>query len=160
MRNARFRGDLSLAREGFDVVLGFGLGSLHGLVSVAELLQSSVYEERSLRRSSDRFEFTLLNPPLRMGAFRSARLIWNGTPLPADRAGVRSSPASQVVPFSSIDDAHPFIFPTGQRTVFTAHPEPATPGRQSVRLELQSVAIPPLVWFEFSADAQDDERAR
>jgi len=154
MRNARFRGDLSLAHEGLQVVLGFGVGSLHGLLGVAELLERSVYEPASLRRTPDGFEFTLLNPPLRMGAFRSARLLWNGVAVAPDRVAVRPGLAATWIPFSAIDAAHPVDLPVGERNVFRAHPEPAPAGRQRVRLELHSVAIPPMVWFEFADEAR------
>jgi hypothetical protein len=44
----------------------------------------------------------------------------------------------------------PFVLPVGQRTEVRATVGDVAAGRHEVRLELQSVAIPPVVWFEFA----------
>ena len=150
MRGAWFRGDLSLLRQGVGVAVAFGFRSLEGLVSVAELLEKAVYEPRSLRRTSTGIAFTILNPPLRMGAFRSARLLWDGADLPPRTALLRTGASPDPVFFDSIDTAHPIEIPVGARTVVELRVPSVAAGRHRVRLELRSVAIPPLVWFEFS----------
>lgn len=154
MRTARLRGDLSLLRQGVDVAIGFGVRSLGGLVSVAELLESSVYERGSLTATPSGFSFTFLNPPLRMGAFSALRLSWNGARVPPEDAQVRTTGSAQPRSFASVDRAHPFVLPVGARTHFEVHLPRAEPGTQRVRLELESVAIPPLVWFEFAEVAR------
>ena len=154
MRAARLRGDLSLVHQGFEIAAGFGVRSLEGLVSVAELLESSVYEAGSLRRTPTGFSFTLLNPPLRMGAFRELRVIVNGVAIPGALASVRLGDPPTETGLNAVDREHPVVLPVGERSRFEVRtPAPAT-GRLQVRLELQSVAIPPRVWFEFSDDVR------
>jgi len=149
MRSSRIRGDLALLREGVEVAVGFGVRSLEGLVDVAELLEHSVYEPRSLRSTGDGFCFTLLNPPLRMGAFSSVRLLWNGSEVDPTRAALAVG-RSAARPLGSIAAASPVTLPIGERVRFSVHAAPVEPGRHRVRLELQSVAVPPLVWLEFA----------
>jgi hypothetical protein len=154
MRFGRLRGDLALAREGVEVAVGFGARSLEGLVDVAELLEHSVYEPQSLRRTPEGFGFVLLNPPLRMGAFSSVRLLWDGTPV-ASGHGAILLPDAPPRPLESIVRGDPVTLPVGRRTRFTVRAEDVANGRHHVRLELQSIAVPPLVWFEFSDELRD-----
>jgi len=156
MRPGHFRGDLSLLRQGIRVAAGFGFHSVEGLVSVVELLEHSVYEAHSLTIGPSGFSFVLLNPPLRMGAFSAVRLFWNGAAVPADAAFIRPGGTTTAIPFSAVRRETPVTIPIGRRTVFLARPESRSPGRQRVRLELQSVAIPPLVWFEFADVAREE----
>lgn len=149
MRFARLRADLSLLREGTDVAVGFGLRSLEGLGGVAEFLEHAVYEPRSLRASGDRLQFTLRNPPLRMGAFRSIRVSFDGRWAAPSDAWVHPGGAPGPIPLDRVDRDHPVTIPIGVRTQFIARGVDRTPRKTRVRLELLSVAIPPLVWYEF-----------
>ena len=148
MRTARLFGDLGLLEQGVEVAVGFGVRPLEGLLGVAELIRSSVYQVGSLSVGPDGLSFTLLNPPLRMGAFSSVRLTVDGVPVPPSdgRLGARGSELRR---FDSIDRDHPIALPIGEPTDFLVALETPLAGRRHVRLELQSVAIPPLVWMEF-----------
>lgn len=156
MRTGRLWGDLSLARQGVEVAVGFGVRSLEGLVDVAELLERSVYEPRSLRKAPEGFGFTLLNPPLRMGAFRSICLFWNGAAVDGDRVTL-TLPDATARSLASIGPMAPVTLPVGERCRYLVRADPVPPGRQHVRLELQSIAVPPKVWFEFADDLAEGE---
>jgi hypothetical protein len=150
----RLRGDLALLTQGVEVAVGFGVRSLEGLADVAELLEHSVYEPRSLRRTSLGFAFTLLNPPLRMGAFSSIRLLWNDAVVDPDRVAL-SLPGGVRRTLASIGRDAPVTLPVGQRAHLEVTANSVQTGRPHLRLELQSVAVPPLVWFEFSDDLNE-----
>ena len=156
MRTGRIVGDLALLEQGVEVAVGFGLRSLEGLVDVAELLEQSVYEPRSLRRTPAGFQFTLLNPPLRMGAFSSVRLIWNGAAIGATDVTI-ALPGEPPRGLDSIAPEHPVTLPVGRRTRFAVVSGNVPSGRQQLRLELQSVAVPPKVWFEFSDEIREPD---
>lgn len=147
MRSAQFRADLGLVREGIDIARDFGFRSLEGLLSVAEMLQHLVYEPGSLATTADGLEFTLLNPPLRMGAFRSITVALDGNSLPPAAVSVDSGNGATAL--ATIGPDSPFTFPSGQRTRFAVVGIEPPGAALTVRLELQSVAIPPLVWYEF-----------
>ena len=153
VRAARLRGDLSLVAQGIEVAAGFGVRSLEGLVSVAELLEHSVYEPASLHTVPGGVSFVLRNPPLRMGAFSALRLLWNGSPVPPGACTVLAPPEARPRRFSEIDRSAPITLPIGRRSRFFAGVVPGE-GSQRVRLELQSVAIPPKVWLEFSDEVR------
>jgi hypothetical protein len=158
VRSGRLRGDLSLLRQGVQVAVGFGFRSLEGLADVAELVEQSVYEPRSLGRTADGFGFTLLNPPLRMGAFSSLRLRWDQRPIDP-RSATISLAGDAPRSLASIDPTSPVTLPVGRRTRFTVAIGQVARGRHHVRLELQSVAVPPKVWFEFSDELREPEEA-
>jgi hypothetical protein len=63
--------DLSLLRQGIRIGWEFGIQSIAELARVGELVERSVYEPSSLATAPGGIRFTLLNPPLRMGAFSS-----------------------------------------------------------------------------------------
>jgi hypothetical protein len=149
LRAGRFRGDLSLLAQGFEVAVTLGVRSLEGLVRVAELLEHSVYEPHSLTKTPNGLSFVLRNPPLRMGAFSAVRLFCNGTAIPAGNVSLAPGRGNPVG-LDRVDREHPVTLPVGERTVFTVRGGFPEKGRIAIRLELQSVAIPPLVWFEFS----------
>jgi hypothetical protein len=149
VRAPRLRADLSLIREGADVAIGFGVRSLEGLGDVAELLHHAVYEKGSLRVSEDGISFTIRNPPLRMGAFRSFQVAVDGMWVPPPNGWVHPGGAPAALTFAQIDRDHPVTLPIGVRTRFLLRSVDRTPRRIRVRLELRSVAIPPLVWYEF-----------
>jgi hypothetical protein len=158
MRLGRWFGDLSLVRQGVQVAVGFGLHSIEGLIDVAELLEHSVYEPQTLRRTPTGFVFTLMNPPLRMGAFSSVRLFWNGQLVDPGQASI-ALPHSPVRALGSIGPREPVTLPVGRRFHFIVQADPVPRGRQRLRLELQSVAIPPLVWFEFDDELRESRSA-
>jgi hypothetical protein len=156
MRSCRLYGDLSLLRQGVEVAVGFGIRSLEGLAEVANLLEQSVYEPGSLARTPDGFAFTLLNPPLRMGAFSSVRILWNGHDVDPGIAAIRL-PGLPDRPLSGISVVAPVTIPVGSRTGFSVASREVARGRHHLRLELQSVAVPPRVWFEFSDEMTERE---
>ncbi len=155
VRFARFRADLSLLREGVDVAVGFGVRSLEGLGGVAEFLEHAVYEPRSFRAIDQGVTFTLRNPPLRMGAFGSIRVGVDGVWTPPSQVSVHPGDAPAPIPLDQVDRDRPVTLPIGLRTAFVLRGVDPTPRRARVRLELLSVAIPPLVWYEF----EDELRA-
>jgi hypothetical protein len=144
MPGARLLADLSVFRQGLYVGFEFGARALAHLTSVGELIQQNVYETGSLRLAGDRVEFVLRNPPLRMGAFSSLGVAFDSTPLAPDVVEVDPGTAGTWYPSA------PITIPVGQRTRIRlkVHPTP-TVGAHHVRLELRSLAIPPLVWLEF-----------
>jgi hypothetical protein len=150
MGSRHLRGDVQLLREGVDLVREFGLPSVDRLLHVAEFLERGVYESRSLRVMPEGVGFTLLNPPLRVGAFSSLRLGWDGAPVPSERAYVRAEGHSIERPLSDITAAKPIELRPGERVGFRLAGVRTDPGSHRVRLELQNIAVPPLVWFEFT----------
>lgn len=144
------RVDVGLLRQGFTLISEFGLRSTERLASVADFLERSVYAPKSLRVLRDGVGFTLLNPPLRVGAFSSLRLAWDGTFLPPDRAFVRPEGHAIDRPLADIELARPIELRPGERSDFRLTGIGIDSNPHRVRLELQSVAVPPLVWFEFA----------
>lgn len=150
MSSHPLRGDVALLRSAVTLVREFGLRSAERLGHVAEFLERSVYAPKSLRAVADGVAFTLLNPPLRVGAFSAVRVAWDGTPVSPGRGFVRVEGHSVERPLSDIRPEEPIELRPGQPTHFRLAPVPAGPGHHRVRVELQSIAVPPLVWFEFS----------
>lgn len=148
MKGHGLRVDLSLLRQGISIGFEFGAVALTELARLGEFIERNVYEPRSLREDNDGISFTLLNPPLRMGAFSDALLRWNGRPVPRNDSWVESA-GGMVRSFAMIGRATPITLPTGQRTRVRFRAEDRASGSQHVRLELRSAAIPPLVWVEF-----------
>jgi hypothetical protein len=155
LRNVRgdvglLRGDVGLLRQGISLVREFGLRSTERLASVADFLERSVYAPRSLRAVPGGVGFTLLNPPLRVGAFSSLRVAWDGAFHPPDQAFVRGEGHAIDRPLADIDLARPVELRPGERVDFRLIGISTTSGLHRVRLELQNIAVPPLVWFEFA----------
>jgi hypothetical protein len=144
-----FRGDVGLLRESLSLIAEFGLRSTARLAYVADFLERSVYASKSLHAVPDGVGFTLLNPPLRVGAFSSVRVAWDGTFVPGERAFLRPEGHSIERPFSDISLSRPVELRPGQRVDFRLLDIPAGSGSHRVRLELSNIAVPPLVWFEF-----------
>lgn len=144
------RGDVGLLREAVSLIREFGLHSAERLAHVAAFLERSVYQPGSLHSVPGGVGFTLLNPPLRVGAFSSVRLFWDGQRVQAERLFVQGEGQAVERPATDITDSRPIELRPGQRIVFRLDGVPTGPGRHRVRLELQSIAVPPLVWFEFS----------
>lgn len=144
------RGDVGLLREAISLIHEFGLHSAERLAHVAAFLERSVYAPGSLHSVPGGVAFTLLNPPLRVGAFSSMRLLWDGERVPAKEVWVQGEGQAVERSVTDITEARPIELRPGQQIAFRLTGVPAGPGHHRVRLELQSIAIPPLVWFEFS----------
>lgn len=144
------RGDIALLRAAISLVREFGFQSAERLGQVAEFLERSVYAPGSLRSEHGGVGFALLNPPLRVGAFSAVRVLWDGRPVSPENAFVRLEGHAVERPLSDIVAARPVELRPGQPVRFRLVGVPSGPGHHRVRLELQSIAVPPLVWFEFS----------
>lgn len=150
MGMSHLRLDLSLARQGLSVGWEFGLRSLEDLGAFAELLQHSVYEAGSLRRVPGGIGFVFRNPPLRMGAFSAIRVFIDGQRHPDECAWVHPAGLPRALGFQEVRVDAPLVVPVGQRTrFFLTGTDGLSAGSHEIRLELQSVAIPPVVWFSF-----------
>ena len=135
--------------QGIRLAVQFGWRPLEEMTLMAELLEHEVYEHGSLSWGEGSLRFTLRNPPLRMGAFSELRLWVDGTVFPPGDVEVAVEGA---VPrtVAGVGPASPLVLPTGRRTRFAVRCSRPVNGPHRVRLELQSVAIPPTVWFEFT----------
>ncbi|MCI4349978.1 MAG: hypothetical protein L3K15_00455 [Thermoplasmata archaeon] len=153
MGASHLRVDFAILRQGLLVGWEFGLKSLEDLGAFAELLQHSVYESGSLTHVPGGLGFVFRNPPLRMGAFSAIRIFLDGERHPDASAWVHPGGVPRAIPLAEIGPDAPVVIPVGQRTHFLlTDVGTIAAGRHKVRLELQSVAIPPLVWFEFEDD--------
>jgi hypothetical protein len=148
VRGLRVRVDLALLREGLAIGREFGVHSLEEMARLALYLSGAVYDAGSLRRTAEGVEFALYCPPLRVGAFQRVGLVWDGRPIAPPDGTARPADAATPVRFDAIDRARPLVLPVGRRVEFTARMAPPPDGPHTIRLELQSVAIPPLVWFQ------------
>ena len=146
----QLRGDVGLLKEAVSLIREFGLASAERLAHVAEFLERSVYAPKSLHATADGVGFSLLNPPLRVGAFSALRVSWDGTSLPAGQVFVRRAGEAVERPASDIAEGRPIDLLPGQRIDFRLAGVPTSSGHHRVRLELQNIAVPPLVWFEFT----------
>ena len=150
----------SLLRQGLSVEREFGRHSLETLISVAETIEESVYERGSLMRTANGLTFCLNNPPLRIGAFSSLHLILNERPVPAERVRVRYGPGLPWRAVTEITRERPLELGPGARIELGVDgPLPDGVRELRIRLELQSTAIPPLVWFEFRDSLRDEGAA-
>ena len=155
MGHSHLRVDLAVLRQGLHLAFDFGLQPIEELARVAELLEHSVYEPGSLRSNGQEVVFTLRNPPLRTGAFDRARVFFDGALTPAANAWA-AGPDGARQPLAALGRDAPLVVPVGRRTHFGFPWDGETGGSRKVRLELHSVAIPPLVWFEFSDHVRVD----
>lgn len=141
----------SLLRQGLTLGYDFGVHSLEALLWVAETVEESVYLPKSLVRTPLGLSFVLANPPLRLGAFSSLRVWLDGDELRPEETRLRAGPARPWRTTADVTESNPLELRPGEPTEFALDRVPVEEGRTvTVRLELQSVAIPPLVWFEFS----------
>jgi hypothetical protein len=141
---------LSLLRQGFSLEAEFGTHSLEAMLGVAETVEASVYEPGSLRVTPTGLLFSLANPPLRLGAFSSLRLRLDGAPVDPALVRVRTWSDRRWRETRALDATHPLLLGPGERSQVAVDILPAPQGSDvTVRLELTSVAIPPVVWLEF-----------
>lgn len=150
VRSFHLRADLGLVRQGLRLALDYGVRPLEEMVRVAELIESSVYEHGSMTTDGRNVRFRLLNPPLRMGAFSSIALRWDGAAIPPSDATIASADSQSPRRFESISQAEPATIPIGRRTAIAFETDRREIAVHRVRLELKSVAIPPMVWLEFA----------
>ena len=140
---------VSLVHEGVTVGYEFGLHSLGALARVAETVEESVYAAHSLEATESGLRFSLWNPPLRLGAFGSANLRVNGTPVPPAQAQVRKVAEDAWTSLDRVTPEAPLVWLPDEPREFEARVGPVPAGEHvTVRLELRNVAIPPLVWIE------------
>ncbi len=142
---------LSLVRQGLSVGREFGMHSLEALLWVAETVEESVYVPRSLVRNAEGLSFILANPPLRVGAFSSLRFWVDRVEVPSARVRLGTGSPRVWRTAVEISGAAPLELRPGEPTEVALDQVATGVEREvTVRLELQSVAIPPLVWFEFT----------
>lgn len=150
VRTFHLRADLGLVREGLRLALEYGVGPLEEMVRVAELIESSVYDHGSLATDGRQVRFRLLNPPLRMGAFSRVALHWDGAVIAPANATIAPADGRPPRRFDEVSPERPTTIPTGRRTEIAFQTDRQESGVHRVRLELDSVAIPPMVWLEFT----------
>jgi hypothetical protein len=139
--------DAGLLREGLQIGLRFGFRSLEEMARIALFLEAAVYEAHSLQEIPGGVQFALRNPPLRMGAFSGFALRWDDAPVAPEACSVRPAASDSPVRFSDVGRSNPVVLPVGERVEFSALVGPPSPGPHTARLELRSLAIPPIVWF-------------
>jgi hypothetical protein len=152
---------MSAVRQGLTLNVEFGSHSIEALIWVAETVEEGVYEPHSLSRTEDGLTFALDNPPLRVGAFTSVRLLVDSREIPAERVRFRRDAGSPWRSADTVAPGHPWELAPGVRTEFWvagAFAEGSEP--ISVRLELRTPAIPPRVWFEFTESPGTGDPAR
>jgi hypothetical protein len=142
-------GTLSLLRQGLTLGVDYGTRSLSALLAVAETVEEAVYEPGSLRQVPGGVAFALENPPLRVGAFVGLRVLVDGVPIAPDAVRMRKGVGTPWQSAAGVTVGSPFEWGPGERTEFEV-PAPTVPAgrRVFVRIELRSLAIPPLVWCE------------
>lgn len=142
---------LALVRQGLTLGLDYGTRSIEALLWVAETVEESVYEAGSLHRTPSGLGFALDNPPLRVGAFDHLAVVVDGTPVAAERIRWRRSADGSWTSAASLGPAAPLDWTPGDRIELEVDGSfPGTDGSVTVRLELRTSAVPPLVWFEFT----------
>jgi hypothetical protein len=146
---------VSLVRQGIALEVGFGTRSLEAFLWVAEAIEEGVVAADSLTVSNGTLAFELTNPPLRVGAFRSVRATVDGRAVPPERLRFRPGAGHAWRSAPSVSLEGPLEMVPGRSTEFAIDGAGVPAGtRTTVRLELESVAIPPLVWVEFSEDVR------
>jgi hypothetical protein len=142
-------GIVELVRQGITLGFDYGPHSLETLAAIGEMVETSVYEPGSLRRTRDGLEFAFDNPPLRVGAFAEVRVVVDGVAIPAERIRVRAGEGTDWRSAATISARSTYDLGPGDRTEFRiVGAAPAGRGPVRVRVELRTLAIPPLVWCE------------
>lgn len=150
MRGRHLGSDLGLLGEGLRIGHEYGFHSLEEMAAIAWYLERSVYERGSLRVVPGGIAFDLRNPPLRMGAFQGISLSWDGAAVPAPECTVHPSDIAAPLTFDSVTRESPLVLRPGNRIAFTGRVVPPSEGPHTLRLELRSLAIPPMVWFQLT----------
>jgi hypothetical protein len=142
---------LTVLRQGLTIGVQFGTQSVEALLWVAQSIEEGVYEANSLRRTSDGIAFALDNPCLRVGAFGQLRVRVDGVEVPGENIRFRRGPGSAWRLAGSVRPDATWDLAPGDRTEFDLIGSFGRgAGPITVRLELTTEAIPPVVWFEFS----------
>lgn len=151
MHSHRLGRELALLRRGLQLGLEFGLPAVEAIGRVAEIVETNIYERGSLVRQPDGIAWRIRNPPLRMGAFYELRVLMDGSGLATSAIRFRTPDGGPIRPLTSVSHSAPLTFLPGVPVEFMAEVSPPpSAGRHTIRLELQNVAIPPRVWFEFT----------
>ncbi len=145
-----------LLRQGLALEGEFGLLPLEAMVAVARTVEESVFDPASFVRGPVGLRFVLRNPPLRCGAFSAIRVGVDGAVPTAKGLRVATGTTSAWTEAVDLSATHPLHLRPGVPIRFDVESGGA-PGRRArtVRIELDSVAIPPLVWLEFTAVPRD-----
>jgi hypothetical protein len=149
---SRHVGDvLSVVRQGLTLGIQFGTHSIEALLWVAETVEEGVYEAGSLRRIPDGIAFVLDNPPLRVGAFSRLTVLIDGAAVPGSLVRFRPGDGAAWRTAGSISAGSTWNLAPGDRTEFEVAGDFGVGANAlTVRLELYTPSVPPLVWFEFS----------
>src|SRR5271170_2033022 len=118
MGDHRLSSVLRLAGEAVGLGWDFGLDALEALTWVARTVEGSVYVPGSLTRTATGVRFALANPPLRIGAFSSVRVLVDGTPVPPDRVRVRHVPVGSWTVTSELTVDRPLALQGGSGIEF------------------------------------------
>jgi hypothetical protein len=149
MRHPPVVDDLFALREALSIGWSFGLGSLEELIRSAVALETGIYAKGSLRATATGVAIPLRNPPLRIGAFRAVRVFWDGAPIALDRARVATDRRPAHRRLADLTEAEPLELAVGEGSRYEIDLDrPPAAGDHRVRLEWESVAVPPLVWLE------------
>ncbi|MGI0071379.1 MAG: hypothetical protein ACRECT_04840 [Thermoplasmata archaeon] len=157
MASRHVGGVLALLRQGLTLGIEYGTHSLEALIGVAETVEEGVYEPRSLRRTPHGLAFALDNPLLRVGAFTQLAIRVDGAEVRGGQVRLRPGAGAPWRTADSVGPDRPWALAPGDRTeveVDGAFGEGARP--VTVRMELRTPAIPPLVWFEFTESPRED----
>jgi hypothetical protein len=142
-------GILPLVRQGLTLEFEFGTRAIEALIAVAQTIEESVYERGSLRWTGEGLWFALDNPPLRVGAFASVRVLVDGVAVPAERIRLRPGDGAAWRAAATVTPGWTYDLGPGDRTEFwIVGSPPATPRPIRVRVELRTESIPPPVWCE------------
>ena len=150
MRGRHLTSDLGLLGEGIRIGREYGFHSLEQMAGIAWYLERSIYTRGSLRAVPGGIAFDLRNPPLRMGAFDGISLAWDGAPVPPAKCTAQPSDVPGPVAFDAITRESPLVLRPGNGIAFHAALGAPLGGLHTLRLELRSLAIPPMVWFELT----------
>lgn len=150
MASRSLGGLLSLVRQGFEIEVDHGTRSIEAFLWIAETVESSVYRRGSLMRTPDGLRFVLDNPPLRSAAFSRLELALEGTPVPGGQVQLRRNGVGRWRTGSSVRPEAPLDFVAGDHLEVTvAGLVAAAPAPVTIRVTLETRAIPPPVWLEF-----------